>query len=112
MNAPVLRPANDIANVANTLAHDTALHGIARHVSAEGCQFVIVGKVPSMGRRIRFVAAPDVTVIGTIRWVLGERIGVAFDRRIDAAAVAVLCNPLVGALPIELLAQASGQQAG
>ena len=112
MNAPVFRPANGIANTADISTGGASLRGIARHISAEGCQFVIVGKVPSIGRRVRLVVAPGVTVTGTIRWVLGERVGFAFDHRVDAATVAILSDPLAGALPIELLAEPSGQGAG
>ncbi len=110
MNAPVFRPANDIANPVGSTPADATLRGIPRHVSAEGCQFVIAGKVPAVGRCLRVDLAPDLAIHGTIRWVLGDRIGFAFDRRVVAAALAVLSSPLAGALPIEPLEASSLQE--
>ncbi|GGC14271.1 hypothetical protein GCM10011494_36370 [Novosphingobium endophyticum] len=55
----------------------------ARHVSAEGCQFVVEREMPAKGERFAFHVDGRVAVTGTVRWVVSDRIGFAFDRLID-----------------------------
>jgi hypothetical protein len=59
----------------------TALRAVARHVSADGCQFTLSGALPEEGMRMFFTTRNGgERVAGTVRWVLAERIGFAFDR--------------------------------
>lgn len=55
----------------------------ARHVSAEGCQFVVEREMPAKGERFLFHVDGQATVAGTVRWVVSDRIGFAFDSPID-----------------------------
>jgi hypothetical protein len=103
MNAPLIRPSNDRQGDRLAPQNGDVLAGIARHVSREGCQFVMTGKAPSVGRRLRVMMESGACVSGTIRWVLGERVGFAFDRAIDEAEVAGLTYHFAGVRVIELL---------
>lgn len=70
----------------------------ARHVSAEGCQFVIDCEMPTKGERFAFSLDERITVAGTVSWVVKDRIGFAFD-----------C-PIGQDLRTALLAQGRGHQ--
>jgi hypothetical protein len=111
MIAPLITPANDRGD-ADTAHVKGMLEGAARHVSSEGCQFVMSGKAPGLGRRLRVAAGPQWAITGTVRWVVGERIGFAFDQRIDAAAVIALADHFACARVIELLPCLPDRQEG
>jgi hypothetical protein len=87
MNAPPIQPSNQGAAHASPGHSGGALEGMVRHVSEDGCQLILVGKAPNVGRRLSLESSPGVTISGTIRWVLGERVGFAFDHRISPEAV-------------------------
>ncbi|GGN46919.1 hypothetical protein GCM10011349_14610 [Novosphingobium indicum] len=58
---------------------------LAKHVSAEGCQFVFNEKRVAPGQRFRFKLEGFDPVIGTVRWVVTDRVGFAFDRPLSRA---------------------------
>lgn len=88
MNAPPIKPSNRGADKALAEPRGAALEGLVRHVSEDGCQLILMAKAPNVGRRLSFECAPGSTISGTIRWVLGDRVGFAFDQRISPEAVA------------------------
>lgn len=55
-------------------------YAVARHVCADGCQFVLKDDRVAPGQRFRFKLDGLAPVIGTVRWVVTDRIGFAFDR--------------------------------
>ena len=57
-------------------AHSAA---VAKHVSADGCQLIVVREGIAPGQRFRFKLTDFAPVIGTVRWVTGKRVGFAFD---------------------------------
>jgi hypothetical protein len=59
---------------------------VARHISAEGCQFVIERDEVAEGQRFSFGVEGHPLILGTVRWVVGDRVGFAFDRPIPRAA--------------------------
>lgn len=63
--------------------HFTYASATARHISAEGCQFVVGPDRIAEGQRLRFALEGHPAVRGTVRWVVGDRIGFAFDRPIS-----------------------------
>jgi len=60
---------------------------LAKHVSAEGCQFVFNEKRVAPGQRFRFKLEGFNPVIGTVRWVVTDRVGFAFDRPLSRVGV-------------------------
>lgn len=80
------------------------MEGVARHVSADGCQLVLAGKAPGVGQRFSLAAGRDPTISGTIQWVLGSRVGFAFDRPLDAATALGLSAHLAQFRTLELCA--------
>lgn len=56
--------------------------GFARHVSADGCQFVLDRGVLKRGQKIAFRLDGIGTIRGDVRWTVGNRVGFAFDRRL------------------------------
>lgn len=62
--------------------HMDSVHtsAVAKHVCAEGCQFVIERDTVTAGQRFRFNLKGFEPVLGTVRWVVANRIGFAFDR--------------------------------
>ena len=81
--------------------------GVARHVSADGCQLVITGEAPGAGQRLSFAIECGATITGSIQWVVGSRAGFVFDHRIDAATATGLSNHLAKFRTLELRAIAS-----
>lgn len=59
---------------------------IARHVSSEGCQFVVEQDNIAQGQRFSFAVEGHSRVRGTVRWVVGDRLGFAFDQPITREA--------------------------
>ncbi|MEJ2409908.1 MAG: PilZ domain-containing protein [Novosphingobium sp.] len=53
---------------------------VARHVFAEGCQLIVRRDRVAAGQRFRFNLEGSQPVIGTVRWVVEDRVGFAFDR--------------------------------
>lgn len=90
MTALTSMPPGGRAATRDDTARSETLEGAARHVSAHGCQFVLNGRAPAVGCRLAFATPAGAAVSGTIRWVLRDRIGFAFDRPIDADAIAGL----------------------
>jgi hypothetical protein len=62
----------------------------ARHVSAEGCQLVVEREVPARGERFVFSLGGQAMVAGTVRWVVKDRVGFAFDQPIEREAQTAL----------------------
>ncbi|HKT85407.1 MAG TPA: PilZ domain-containing protein [Novosphingobium sp.] len=62
----------------------------ARHISAEGCQFVTGSGQLSRGERFAFVVNESDRVAGTVRWVVRDRAGFAFDAPIAGETLAAL----------------------
>ena len=64
----------------------------ARHVCAEGCQFVTEREQLSKGERLALVVDGKERITGTVRWVVRDRAGFAFDapltREIQSALLA------------------------
>jgi hypothetical protein len=63
---------------------------IARHISADGCQFVTGSAGIVEGQRFRFAPGGLAPISGTVRWVVGDRAGFAFDRPIPTEAQATM----------------------
>lgn len=51
----------------------------ARHVCAQGCQFVAGREQFSKGERFAFAVNGTGRIAGTVRWVVKDRVGFAFD---------------------------------
>jgi trans-2-enoyl-CoA reductase len=68
--------------------------GIARHVCPDGCQFAILGVVPAVRERLRFSLASGLVITGSVSWVLGDRIALAFDQPIGARTMSDLSGHL------------------
>lgn len=62
----------------------------ARHICAEGCQFVTGSEGLSKGERLAFVINESDRVAGTVRWVVRDRAGFAFDAPIASRTLAAL----------------------
>ncbi|KHK91902.1 hypothetical protein LK12_08525 [Novosphingobium malaysiense] len=65
---------------------------VARHVSEDGCQFVFNETRVAPGQRFRFKLADFSPVIGTVRWVVGDHVGFAFDRPLSRDCQEALQN--------------------
>lgn len=52
---------------------------IAKHVSSEGCQFIVERENLAQGQRFAFTVDGYAPIQGTVRWVMSDRIGFAFD---------------------------------
>ena len=65
---------------------------LAKHVSAEGCQFVLKREKVVQGQRFRFNLEGQAPVIGTVRWVVAERVGFAFDRPLCRSSLDALTS--------------------
>lgn len=68
-------------------AHASA---VARHVTADGCQFVTERLGIAAGQCFSFTLDDHPPVRGTVRWVVNDRIGFAFDRPISRDAQAAM----------------------
>lgn len=62
----------------------------ARHICAEGCQLVTGNKPLSKGERFALVVNESDRVAGTVRWVVRDRAGFAFDAPIAGEILAAL----------------------
>lgn len=58
----------------------SACTALAKHVSADGCQFVVRREEFAPGQRLRFNLEGFEPVAGTVRWIVDDRVGFAFDR--------------------------------
>ena len=106
MNAPIERLLPGHRSISPQLSGADALEGIARHVAAEGCQFTLSTDAPPVGQPMVFVLSSGTAVSGTISWVLGNRIGFAFDRPLGPDAIAELSSPASSLKAIRLIAVA------
>lgn len=88
--------------IAREQAGDT-LSGIARHVTQDGCQFVITGPAPKPGCRLTCQLGINPPIAGVVRWIVEDRIGFAFDGLLDSARLTELVNlgVQVSAIPLE-----------
>lgn len=68
------------------------LYGVARHVTADGCQFAITGPRPAAGCHLTCRLSANAAVTGVVRWIVEDRIGFAFDRLLDAGSLAELAR--------------------
>lgn len=57
--------------------------GVARHISSDGCQFVVEQDDVVAGQCFRLALADHPPVRGTVRWVVADRVGFAFERPIS-----------------------------
>lgn len=77
--------------VAVRQTNDAYAAAVPRHVSADGCQLVLLRQATiRAGERLRFGLAGAEPVVGTVRWVVADRAGFAFDRPLsgdDASAL-------------------------
>lgn len=80
-----LEPPGEV-NVSNRRKPSVHASAVARHVTADGCQFVIEKAGVAAGQCFCFVVDDHPPVRGTVRWVVRDRIGFAFDRPISRAA--------------------------
>lgn len=55
----------------------------ARHMSCEGCQLVVDCGTLAAGQRCVLTFEPLGRIAGTVRWVVGDRAGFAFDEVMD-----------------------------
>ncbi|MCT2400701.1 PilZ domain-containing protein [Novosphingobium mangrovi (ex Huang et al. 2023)] len=65
---------------------------VARHVSAEGCQLILKQDQVAKGQRFRFNLDGAGAVVGTVRWVVSDRIGFAFDQPLCRRTQDALAN--------------------
>lgn len=79
MNAPLNRLPHGRPSTSPRVPGAGSLDGVARHVTAEGCQFVLSGDAPPAGKAMIFLLTSGAPVTGRIIWVLDRRIGLAFD---------------------------------
>lgn len=107
MNAPVIRPVTP-PPPRDRVDGAVPIVGTARHVSTEGCQFAIRGGRPAVGDRLGFGWRGD-PIAGTVRWVLEDRIGFAFARRLDPS----ICLELAGqSVALQALNPEASRQVG
>lgn len=107
MNASVIRPVTP-PPPRDRVDGAFSIVGTARHVSAEGCQFMIRGARPVVGERLGFAWHGE-PIGGTVRWVLEDRIGFAFARRLDPS----ICLKLAGqSVALEALNPKASRQVG
>jgi len=66
--------------------HSAYASAVAQHVSSDGCQFVVERENLSRGQRFSFALDGYPPVLGTVRWVVKDRVGFAFDRPISRDA--------------------------
>lgn len=102
MHVSPIRAASGRSGGSPTSTGAISLKGVARHVSGEGCQFVLIDNAPGVGQRLTFALACAPAISGVIRWVLGNRVGFAFDRPISDLAVAELTGYLAALQAIGL----------
>ncbi|MYL99038.1 PilZ domain-containing protein [Novosphingobium sp. FGD1] len=70
--------------------HSAYASAVARHISAEGCQFVVEQVGVVQGQRFSFALDGHPAVRGTVRWVVKDRVGFAFDQPISRDAQAAM----------------------
>lgn len=72
---------------------------VAKHVYAEGCQFIVAPDSIAPGQRFRFNLDGLGPVVGSVRWVVDDRVGFAFDRPLCRKSQEVLtgyCRSVLG----------------
>lgn len=74
----------------------------ARHVCAEGCQFVTEREQLLKGERFAFMVDGRERVTGTVRWVVRDRAGFAFDAPIARETQSALLTDTQNYRGIEL----------
>ena len=107
MNAPLNRLPPGRPATSPRMSGAGALDGVARHVAAEGCQFVLCTDAPAAGRWLVFVLESGASVTGRISWVVDRRIGFAFDRPLGPEAVAELSRQASALKSLRLIDAAS-----
>lgn len=70
----------------DTRRHAVYASALARHVSADGCQLVVEQRPVAAGQSFSFALDGHPPVRGTVRWVVKDRVGFAFDRPISRGA--------------------------
>ncbi len=80
----------------------SACTALAKHISAEGCQFIVRADSIATGQRFRFNLDGLEPVVGTVRWVVDDRIGFAFDRPLSRKSQDVLTSHCRSVLGLEL----------
>lgn len=67
------------------MEHDKAprASGVARHVCADGCQFLIEKGALARGESLSFALDGHGVIRGRVQWVVRNRIGMAFDRALQ-----------------------------
>lgn len=98
MNAAISIRSPKIDRASDTCQEGMVFAGTARHVSIEGCQFVIVGETPAVGCRFSITVAGEGLICGVVSWVVGARIGFGFGQQIGPATMSAL-SPHLG-LPV------------
>lgn len=79
------------------------LRGYPRHVTAEGCQFLLASGHAGADERKVFTLPGGARVAGTVRWILEERVGFAFDRPLDDATLAALSEEVAALTALDLV---------
>lgn len=72
---------------------------VARHISSDGCQLVVQRDLFMQGERYSFTLDGFPMIQGTVRWVVKDRVGFAFDAPISSAtqtAIQQRCRLLNG----------------
>jgi len=75
---------------------------MARHTSPEGCQLVVEPGTLSAGQRCALAFEALGRIAGTVRWVVDDRAGFAFDERIDRERQHAIRAFCAGAQRLEL----------
>ncbi|MFC0205480.1 PilZ domain-containing protein [Novosphingobium soli] len=76
--------------IATRSRHPAHASAVARHVSAEGCQFVVEQGNVAEGQSLGLAVDGHPPIRGTVRWVVSDRIGFAFDCPLPRDAQAAL----------------------
>jgi hypothetical protein len=102
MYAPAKWPPAKRAPLTSKEARSDELRGYPRHATAEGCQFLLVSGSGSPDERKVFTAPDGTPVAGTIRWILEERVGFAFDRPLEDGTLRALSDEVAAVTTLEL----------
>ncbi|WP_235522936.1 PilZ domain-containing protein [Novosphingobium sp. Leaf2] len=77
------------ANASTLQAQPAHASAMARHISEDGCQLVLEAESLAQGQRVSF-ALEGGCVRATVRWIVQDRAGVAFDAPLSAAQQALM----------------------
>lgn len=79
--------------------------GIAKHIAADGCQFVLERGALVRGQSVAFAIDGHGTVKGRVQWVVNDRIGFTFDNVLarDAQTALSSRSRLVPAIELSTL---------